>query len=229
MKTQTPAPARPQTTSGARLRRLAVVGLAAPALALTALAACSSEAPVTADPTASAPAATTPPAATSTSSDTSSPATATTSTAPPRTTYANVKTVIKDPTLGHVITATRIARNLTWPSGNPVASQEFEIVGVRVQAQAGDRYSASIDPSMLTLVAASPQQTVSPTSEFSERWQASPLQKVERGKTGSGWVFFKVNRGTTSYLRLAFNRPAYQVSTTDKKIDAHTFWAQLTR
>jgi hypothetical protein len=38
-----------------------------------------------------------------------------------------------------------------------------------------------------------------------------------------------VNRGTTSYLRLAFNRPAYQVSTTDKKIDAHTFWAQLTR
>ena len=225
MKTQTPAPARPQTASGARLRRLAVVGLAAPVLAL---AACSSEAPVTADPTAGSTAGTTPPTSSATSSASGSTE-ATTSTAPAQTTYVDTNAVIKDPTLGHVITATRVARNLTWPAGNPVASQEFEIVGVRVRVQAGDRYSASVDPSMLTLVATSPNQTVSPTAEFSQRWQAAPLTKVDRGGTGSGWVFFKVNRGTTTSLRLAFNRPAYQVSTTDKKIDAHNFWVQLTR
>ncbi|WP_076262126.1 hypothetical protein [Intrasporangium flavum] len=228
MKTQTPAPARPQTTSGARLRRLAVVGLAAPVIALTALSACSSEAPVTADPTASSAAGTTPPA-TSTSGDTSSATTTSTPTAPATFSTKDIKAVIKDPDLGHTITALKISRNLPFPSNQPVGAEAFEIVGVKVQLQAGSRYSATLDPAMISLVATSPKQTVSATAEFGKAYHAIPLTPAKRNQTERGWLFFKVDRGTSTYLRLQYARPAYQVSTTDKKIQPHTYWVQLTR
>ncbi|WP_323096448.1 hypothetical protein [Intrasporangium sp. YIM S08009] len=229
MKTQTPAPARPQPTSGARLRRLAVVGLAAPVLALTALSACSSEAPVTADPTASAAAGTTPPATSSTSSDTTSSATTTTPAAPATFSTKDIKAVIKDPDLGHSITALRISRNLPFPSNQPVGAEAFEIVGVKVDLTAGSRYSATLDPAMISLVAASPKQTIAPTNEFGKAYKATPLTPAKRGQSERGWLFFKVDRGTSTYLRLQYARPAYEVSTTDKKIQPHTFWVQLTR
>jgi len=146
-----------------------------------------------------------------------------------RTTYTTIKAVIKDPDLGHTVTATRIARHLRWPSGQPVGAEQFEIIGVRLVFSAGSRYSASLDPAMLSLIAASPRQTVTPTTEYQTRWSAAPLKTAKRSTTTSGWVFFKVNRGTTTSLRLAFNRPPYQVSTTDKKITAKTFSAVLTK
>jgi hypothetical protein len=152
MKTSAAAPARPSTAPSTRLRRLAVIGLVAPAVAL---AACSGESPVTADPTA--PSGTT--AATSTTSaPTETSASPSTTTAPStaatdgpatdKVAYTSIKAVIKDPDLGHTITAVRLARHLKWPSGQPVGAEQFEIVGVRVTAAAGSRYSASIDPSM---------------------------------------------------------------------------------
>ena len=229
MKTQTPAPARPQPTSGARLRRLAVVGLAAPVLALTALGACSSEAPVTADPTASTAAGTTPPTTPSPSGDTSSSATSATPTTPATFSTKDLKVALKDPDLGHTITALKISRNLPFPSNQPVGAEAFEIVGVKVELAAGSRYSATLDPAMISLVAASPKQTVAPTAEFGKGYHATPLTPAKRGQTERGWLFFKVDRGTSTYLRLQYARPAYEVSTTDKKIQPHTFWAQLTR
>ena len=229
MKTQTPAPARPQTASGARLRRLAVVGLAAPVLAITALSACSSEAPVTADPTASEPAGTTPPATSSTPTETTSSATTTTPTTPATFSTKDIKAVIKDPDLGHSITALKISRNLPFPSNQPVGAEAFEIVGVKVELTAGSRYSATLDPSMISLVATSPKQTVAATNEFGKAYKATPLSPAKRGETERGWLFFKVDRGTSTYLRLQYARPAYEVSTTDKKIQPRSFWVQLTR
>ena len=235
MKTSAAITARPSTAPRARLRRLAVVGLVAP---VVALAACSGEAAVTADPTAPAGATTTSPSSPATTSaqptttaPTTSATTSATTDAPPtdKVSYTSVKAVIKDPDLGHTITAVRVARHLKWPSGQPVGAEQFEIVGVRLTASAGSRYSASVDPSMFSLIAADPKQTVTPTSEFTKRWNAIPLKSAKRSTTTSGWVFFKVNRGTTSALRLAFNRPAYQVSTTDKNIGAKTFSVVLTK
>jgi hypothetical protein len=230
MKTPAAALARPSTASGAHLRRLAVVGLVAP---VVALAACSGESPVTADPTAPAGA-----TASSTGSGDAStsptPATTTSTTsgsAAPvdKMTTKTLTATLKDPDLGHTITARRLVRNLSWPSGQPVGAKQFEIVGVWVTAKAGSRYSASIDPSLLSLVAASPAQSVVPTSEFTKRWGATVLKPATRSKTTGGWVFFKVDRGTTSALKLGFNRPAYQVSTTGKKLPAKTFTVVLTK
>ncbi|WP_343991630.1 hypothetical protein [Terrabacter terrae] len=226
MKTSALIPARPSTATGTRLRRLATVGLVAP---VVALAACSGGSPVTADATASAPA--------STSSATASTTTAPTTTAAPTTTQAPaqrsvssvVNASIKDPTLGHTLTARRVVRNFSWPAEQPVGAKQFEIVGVWVTMQAGSRFSASLDPSMLALVAAKPAQTVTPTTEFGKRWGATALKPAKRAQTTAGWVFFKVDRGTGNALRLAFNRPAYQVSTTDKKIPANSFSVVLTK
>ena len=219
MKTSAPATTRPSTASGARLRRLAVVGLVAP---VVALAACSGESPVTADPTA--PAGTTP-AATSTSTTsttTAAPTTAAPTTAAPvKYSTRTVKAVIKDPQLGHTITAMRVSRGLPFPKNQPVGAEAFEIVGVKVEFAAGSRYSASLDPKMLTLIATNPKQNVAPT--------ADPLLTTKRDERDRGWVFFKVDKGTTTALRLAFNRPAYAVSTTDKNIPAKTFSVVLTK
>ena len=227
MKTSAPATTRPSTASGARLRRLAVVGLVAP---VVALAACSGESPVTADPTA--PAGTTP-AATSTSTTsttTAAPTTAAPTTAAPvKYSTRTVKAVIKDPQLGHTITAMRVSRGLPFPKNQPVGAEAFEIVGVKVEFAAGSRYSASLDPKMLTLIATNPKQNVAPTAEFGKAYKADPLLTTKRDERDRGWVFFKVDKGTTTALRLAFNRPAYAVSTTDKNIPAKTFSVVLTK
>ena len=227
MKTSAPATTRPSTASGARLRRLAVVGLVAP---VVALAACSGESPVTAEPTA--PAGTTP-AATSTSTTsttTAAPTTAAPTTAAPvKYSTRTVKAVIKDPQLGHTITAMRVSRGLPFPKNQPVGAEAFEIVGVKVEFAAGSRYSASLDPKMLTLIATNPKQNVAPTAEFGKAYKADPLLTTKRDERDRGWVFFKVDKGTTTALRLAFNRPAYAVSTTDKNIPAKTFSVVLTK
>ena len=227
MKTSAPATTRPSTASGARLRRLAVVGLVAP---VVALAACSGESPVTADPTA--PAGTTP-AATSTSTTsttTAAPTTAApTTAAPAKYSTRTIKAVIEDPQLGHTITALRISRGLPFPKNQPVGAEAFEIVGVKVEFAAGSRYSASLDPKMLTLIATNPKQNVAPTAEFGKAYKADPLLTTKRDDRDRGWVFFKVDKGTTTALRLAFNRPAYAVSTTDKNIPAKTFSVVLTK
>jgi hypothetical protein len=229
MKTSAAALARPTTASGARLRRAAVIGLVAP---VVALAACSGESPVTADPTA-------PTGSASASAGTSATPSATTTTATPsttgdqapvdRTSTTVVTAKLTDPDLGHTISASRVVRNLTWPSGQPVGAKQFEIVGLWVTLKAGSRYSASIDPSMLSLVAANPAQKVVPTSEFGRRWNATTLKPANRAQATAGWVFFKIDRGTTKALSLGFNRPAYSVSTTGKKIPAKTFSVVLTK
>ncbi|GAA2467001.1 hypothetical protein [Terrabacter carboxydivorans] len=226
MKTSAAAPARPLTASRSRLRRLAVVGLVAP---VVALAACSGESAVTADPTApggTGQAATSAPA---TSATTSATSTGTDTVPVDKPVSTAINATIKDPDLGHTITASRIVRHFSWPSEQPVGAKSFEIVGVWVTFSAGSRYSASLDPSMLSLVATDPSQKVGPTTEFSKRWGATPLKTAKRAQRTGGWVFFKVNRGTSNALSLAFNRPAYQVSTTDKNIGAKTFTVVLTK
>ena len=238
MKTSAPAPARPSTAPRAQLRRLAVVGLVAP---VVALAACSGGSGATADATAQAATA---PASTSTSSTTAAPSTATpstpsttstTSTTPAdgsivdRPVAKKIAASIADPDLGHTIKAAIVVRHFPWPAGQPVGAKQFEIVGVWVSVAAGSRYSASVEPSMFSLVAASPAQTVRPTAEFAKQWGATPLKAAARSQKTAGWVFFKVNRGTTSALSLAFNRPPYTVSTTGKTIPQKTFSVVLTK
>jgi len=235
MKTSAPAPARPSTAPRAQLRRLAVVGLVAP---VVALAACSGGSGATADATAQAATA---PASTSTSSTTAAPSTATpsttstTSTTPAdgsivdRPVAKKIAASIADPDLGHTIKAAIVVRHFPWPAGQPVGAKQFEIVGVWVSVAAGSRYSASVEPSMFSLVAASPAQTVRPTAEFAKQWGATPLKAAARSQKTAGWVFFKVNRGTTSALSLAFNRPPYKVSTTGKTIPQKTFSVVLTK
>lgn len=224
MKTSPAAPARPLTAPRARLWRLAAVGLVAP---VVALGACSADSPVAAD--ATAPASGTPSAAGTTAAPTTSPSTTTDAVPVDKRVGRNIKAVITDPDLGHTITATSVIRHIEWPAGRPVSARQFEIVGVSVTLSAGSRYSASVDPSMLSLIAASPSQTIKPTSEFNGLWGAPVLKSAGRSQTTRGWVFFKVDRGTTSSLKLAFNRPAYEVSTTGKNIPAKTFTTVLAK
>lgn len=192
------------------LRHLAVTGVV---LSLAALGACSSGASDT-SPTGSAAPGTSP-------ADTSVPTSTASTTTPPARVDKTVKVQIKVDTLGHVITATKLSRNIPWPAGNPVAAASYEIVGVQLTVDAGDRYSADVQPSMFTLTpgAAAP---IKPTTEFGKTLGA-PLETAKRGEKKTGWLFFKVDRGSSGALQLTFNRPAYSVKTTGASIPAVAF------
>ena len=209
---QTAAPRKtgaPAGRSPRPLRHLAVAGVV---LSLAALGACSSDASDTSPSASGAPAATSP--ATGTPLPTSTVATTTT----PARALKTVKVEIKDDILGHVMTATKLSRNIPWPAGNPVAAASFEIVGVWLTVDAGDRYSADVKPSMFTLKpgAAAP---ITPTTEFGKSFGV-PLDIAKRAQKKTGWLFFKVDRGSSGALQLTFNRPAYTVKTTGKAIKA---------
>ncbi len=194
------------------LRRLAVTGVV---LSLAALGACSSGASDTSPTGSAAPAGTNPVAGTSVPTSTAS-----TTTAPARVDKA-VKVEIKVATLGHVITATKLSRNIPWPAGNPVAAASYEIVGVQLTVNAGDRYSADVQPSMFTLKPGT-GAPITPTTEFGKTLGA-PLDVAKRGEKKTGWLFFKVDRGSSGALQLTFNRPAYTVKTTGASIPAAAF------
>jgi hypothetical protein len=227
MKTLTRPSDAPFQTRRTRLRQLCAVAVVLPALGL---AACSGESAVTADPTA--PASTTS-AATSTTSttapttDTAMPS-VTTSTPPqqPRSITAVNKT-FGDRALGHVVTVGTLSRNVPWPKGNPASEAAFEIIGVYVKATAGSRYSASINPSMFVLTTANPS-TIPSTSQFGSTL-GKPLPTVQRGQTGSGWLFFKVDRGSKSPMSIYLVRPTYKVSTTGQTLPGTRYGVQVTK
>jgi hypothetical protein len=243
MKTMTPRSDAPAAPVRPRLRQLCAAAVVVPALALAACSgdpgASSASTQTTSGSAGSAASTTSATSAPATSTTTSVPTTSAAPATPPaptktalpvdKTRYTDINAVITDPDLGHTITATRLARQLTWPAGQPVGAQQFEIVGVRVRFQAGSRYSATLEPGMLALVAGSTTQTVAPTNEFAGRWQAAPLKTANRAMTTSGWVIFKINRGITSPLELRYNRPAYSVSTTGKSFPAKSFTVALGR
>lgn len=209
---QTAAGRKTRATAGRSLRHVTVAGVV---LSMAALGACSSDASDTSPSASATPGATSP--GTSTSVPTSPAATTTT----PARADKTVKVQLKDDILEHVVTATKLSRNIPWPAGNPVAAASFEIVGVQLTVDAGDRYSADVKPSMFTLKpgAAAP---VTPTTEFGKTLGA-PLDTTKRAQKKTGWLFFKVDRGSSGALQLTFNRPAYTVKTTGKEIKAAAF------
>ncbi|MDC5699067.1 hypothetical protein OO014_17595 [Intrasporangium calvum] len=223
MTTHTQLTASPRSARPNRLRRLASVAALAP---LLAVAACSGEAPVTANPTRR-PAATA--ASTSTPGSTSTTATATETTATPEAepTRSKVSVRLEVPTLGHVIKVHRVVRNITWPEGNPVAEEAFELVGIRVTLAAGDRFTATLAPSQLFLRLG--DVDVKSTTEFAKAFEKTygpVVEAAKRGEVKKGWLYFKIDRGV-SPLVLEYHRPAYQVSTTDKTIEAHVYSRKL--
>lgn len=221
MKTHLQPPSGPRTGPTSRLRRLSALAV----VPVVALAACSGEAPLTTAPTATGtiPASTssTTPAPTATSDATTPAGTPTTSAPAPVT--VPVKVAIKDPVLGHVVSFSQVKRNQPWPAGHPVASQQFEIVAVRVKVVAGKRYSASLSPAQLTLKLGS--SYVPSTTEFGKAFP-DLLTTAKRGETKRGWLIFKIDRDVHP-LTIEYRRPAYEVSTTDKSIPAKVFRAKL--
>ena len=206
------------TASTTRLRGLAAATVLTP---LLALGACSTEAPVTANPTRAAAATTTGPTGTSAGAPASTATPdgtsgATTTTPAPTVTKTRVKVNIKDPILGHEISVIEVKRNLPWPKGNPVGQEAFELVGVRLKLQAGERFSAPLSPTQVTLRLG--DTSVKHTTEFGSTF-GTPVKWVARGQSQTGWLVFKIEHDVHP-LVMQYHRPPYEVSTTDKAIKA---------
>lgn len=148
--------------------------------------------------------------------------------AKPSATAQAVKAVITDPVLGHKVTATKLVRNVPWPAGNPVGEASFEIVAVEITWKAGSRYSADLRPWMLTLTTDKTPYAVTTTEFGTLPGTGKPLVAVARDQERSGWVYFKVDRGSGSKVTLSLQRPEYKISTTGKTLPRRTFSATLT-
>jgi hypothetical protein len=178
--------------------------------------------PVGAASTASTPG--TAPAATGTSSTSDAGGTpaattpTTSATAAPKRTTVTVDKSLTDPVLGHRFRVTRVSRNMPWPAGNPVSAANFEIVGLYVEVAAGDRYSATIAPTMFSLRAVPSPNQIQATTEFNSTFQGALAPVISRGQTRHGWVFFKMDKGATGPFVFGFHRPAYVVDTTNTVI-----------
>jgi hypothetical protein len=167
------------------------------------------------------------PGSTGEPTSTTTPTAEATPTANAKPTRTAVNARLEVPTLGHVIKVTRVVRNIPWPEGNPVSEEAFELVGIRVTLAAGDRYTATVWPSQLSLRNGSTD--VRTTTEFAkafERTYGPVVEAATRGRTKTGWLYFKIDRGV-SPLVLQYHRPAYNVSTTDKGIEAHVYARKL--
>jgi hypothetical protein len=216
------------------LRRLVAVGLLAP---VAALAACSGESPVTAEPdtfasaTGPAASATAPPtggaSSGTTHDDTGSVSPTTTPAAVPKRTDHSIDARLKDPVLGHSLRVTKMSRNVPWPAGNPVSAANFEIIGLYVEVAAGDRYSATVAPSMFSLRAAPSIDQIRATSEFDKVFSGSLTGVTKRGETRRGWVFFKMDKGAGKIFVFGFHRPAYVVTTTNTVIPPKAYGAVI--
>lgn len=204
------------------LRGLLALAAAAP---LLAVAACSGDVPITATTAPVGPTTSSPSPATS-GPDASVPTTTTPSTPAATPTTLTPQGKLTDDVLGHVMTPVKVLTNLPWPEESPVGEAHFELVGVELKVAAGKRYSATVDPSMFTIKAAS-GDPIPATNEFKGAL-GKELGTVKRGETKTGWLIFKVDKGAASTLELQFNRPSYQVSTTDKTIKPKTFTLKLT-
>lgn len=217
MSTHTHAPSARTTAPLKRLRRLVAIGALTPLLAVSA---CSGDDPITAQ---------TPAGASTGAADNGSTGTAATeatgATASPTATATAIKAVITDPQMGHSVTATKLVRNVPWPEGNPVGEASFEIVAVEIKWKAGARYSADLRPWMLTLSTSKTPYAVT-TTEFGAL-QGTPLVAVARNMERTGWVYFKVDRGSGSKVTLSLQRPEYKISTTGKTLPRKTFTAAL--
>ncbi|MDN5796199.1 MAG: hypothetical protein L0H79_10680 [Intrasporangium sp.] len=203
----TACPDRPSPTHRT-LRRLAAAVVVVP---LLVLGACSGETPE--------------PQTAATTGTTTGKATPTGTTPAPSPTTLKTKGEIKDDVLGHVITPTKVVVGLPWPDNHPVAEEHFELVGVQVKVEAGKRYSASVTPGLFALKTSAPD-AVPATNEFKGAL-GKELGTVKRGEAETGWLIFKVEKGSADKLELRYNRPAYDVKTTDSSIKAKTFTLKL--
>lgn len=212
----------PAASNQTRLRRALTAAALVP---LLALAACSGDpAPgTTATEPASPNAGSTEGAGTGSTDAGGAP----TATATPTKVVTALNVTISDPDLAQRITVRKLARNLPWKDPSSPSAAAFEIIGVELTFDAGVRYTAVLQPSMLTL-ATDKTPNAKPTSEFGGSF-GTPLVPVARANARTGWVFFKVDRGSSSAVVLTYHRPAYKVSTTGKAIPAKAFRVALAK
>ena len=200
----------------------ASVGSSAPAPSGTA---------ATSDPTASATASDaaspTPPAATTTSTALATSTATGEEAAPPPgavalpTEFVTVAKTIKDPTVGHTITVTKLARNVSWPEGQRAQSAAFELVMIEMKWTAGTTYSAPIRTIDFAVITGSaypnrPDAILDPAL-VAAGWTKLPDQ-LTAGQETTGWMVFKVDPKNAPTMRLEYTRPTLKVLDTNKTL-----------
>ena len=135
--------------------------------------------------------------------------------------FITVDKTIKDSTVGHTITVTKLARNVSWPDGQRAQSAAFELVMIEMKWTAGTTYSAPIRTIDFALITGStypnrPDAILDPAL-VAAGWTKLPDQ-LTAGQEATGWMVFKVDPKNAPTIRLEYTRPTLKVLDTNKTL-----------
>lgn len=140
--------------------------------------------------------------------------------------FVTVDKTIKDTTLGHTITVTKLARNVSWPQGQRAQAAAFELVIIEMKWKAGTTYSAPIRTVDFALITGStypnrPDATLDPAL-VAAGWTKLP-ESLVAGQETTGWMVFKVDPKNAPTMRLEYTRPALKVLDANKTLAKKVF------
>ena len=140
--------------------------------------------------------------------------------------FVTIDKSIKDTTLGHTITVTKLARNVSWPQGQRAQAAAFELVMIEMKWKAGTTYSAPIRTVDFALITGStypnrPDASLDPTL-VAAGWTKLP-ESLVAGQETTGWMVFKVDPKNAPTMRLEYTRPALKVLDANKTLAKKVF------
>ena len=140
--------------------------------------------------------------------------------------FVTIDKSIKDTTLGHTITVTKLARNVSWPQGQRAQAAAFELVMIEMKWKAGTTYSAPIRTVDFALITGStypnrPDASLDPTL-VAAGWTKLP-ESLVAGQETTGWMVFKVDLKNAPTMRLEYTRPALKVLDANKTLAKKVF------
>ena len=140
--------------------------------------------------------------------------------------FVTIDKSIKDTTLGHTITVTKLARNVSWPQGQRAQAAAFELVMIEMKWKAGTTYSAPIRTVDFALITGStypnrPDASLDPTL-VAAGWTKLP-ESLVAGQETTGWMVFKVDPKNAPTMRLEYPRPALKVLDANKTLAKKVF------
>ncbi len=140
--------------------------------------------------------------------------------------FVTIDKSIKDTTLGHTITVTKLARNVSWPQGQRAQAAAFELVMIEMKWKAGTTYSAPIRTVDFALITGStypnrPDATLDPAL-VAAGWTKLP-ESLVAGQETTGWMVFKVDPKNAPTMRLEYTRPALKVLDANKTLAKKVF------
>lgn len=144
----------------------------------------------------------------------------------------DVKGAFTDDVVGHKVQVLGAVRHFPFPEKQKFYADDSEMVLVNLKVTAGSKFYTSFYLSDLEIVSdeeGTRNSTMYGVESDIRKAGYKPLDDVDRGRTGTGWVAFRVEPKDSEKLTLRYVRDATKVIGTNKTIPAKNFDVPLVK